>query len=101
MSEENEMKTKTTKHAPGRCFDCIPGATLNSEWTGISLCSVHAAAPDLLEAAKEAWDLIPCPGCDHINEKFVCANHYKLSNAIRKAEGRAAIAKAEGQEVSR
>ena len=74
------MKTETVKH---KC-DCF--------YTGaVQLCSLHASAPELLEALKSAQAHLEYCGYGDKWERE-CAREDKLSERISKA-----IAKAEGR----
>lgn len=86
------MKTKTSKHTPGICRECKQGYTheagINAAYPDyIELCPLHAAAPELLEAAKEVLLLaarqMPIVNYAEDNRKLTV-----LKDAIAKAEGR-------------
>lgn len=81
------MKTKQTP-MPGRCFDCVPGASHDGSWIGIGLCPVHAAALQMLDLLKR------------INWAFYVEGTAKALKPVM-AETRALIAQAEGREVAK
>ena len=92
----------TTPNVRGYCDDCIKANTPEARCTkcrwiheadsvaktsfmGVGLCPLHAAAPELLEAAKRALQLL-----DRINPQSIggeCES-VALMDAIAKAEGR-------------
>lgn len=58
-------------------------------------CSLHAAAPEMLQALKEAVDLISDEYCSHIGEKGNCGPEIEECYASAQLK---AIAHAEGKE---
>ena len=82
------MKTKTHEHTLGpRTSDCLACSAkwYGANYCGVALCSFHAAAPELLEAAKEALYLLKSLTGD-AEAGTDCAKGKKLlCNAIARA----------------
>lgn len=59
----------------------------NAEQVALKVATLFEAAPDLLDAAKKALDLLTCAEMDRVKIKGKQEDIRALMNAINKAEG--------------